>query len=63
MRHMLKGWKTILFNTLTTLTALAELQDWTQVIPDEYEIYFVFVVTLMNIILRFFTTTPVGSKW
>ena len=65
----LKGWKTIIVNTITGLPAALyvlylqfETVDFTPVIPQKYAAYFVVGMSVLGIFLRLITTGPVGSK-
>ena len=65
----LKGWKTIIVNTITGLPAALyilylqlETVDFTPVIPQKYAASFVVGMSVLGILLRLITTGPVGSK-
>jgi hypothetical protein len=65
----LKGWKTVIINSLTGLPAALyglylEFQtvDFTPVIPQKYAAAVVVGMSVVGIILRIVTTGPVGSK-
>lgn len=58
----MKGWKTLIFNGLSVLVTIAELQEWTSIIPDQYLPYFTLGLALANMVLRMVTTTPVGKS-
>ena len=58
----LKGYKTLIFNIATTLVALGEMTDVFNIIAPQYTPAVLIAVAVGNIILRFFTTTPIGSK-
>jgi len=69
IREKLKGWKTIVANTLTGLPATAYLLytelstvDFTPVIPVKYAAIAVVGMSVLGIILRIITTGPIGSK-
>lgn len=60
----LKGWRTILFNVLTTLLAVVTMfsqESWVSIDPKLILIC-VMLISGMNIILRLITDTPVGNK-
>ena len=57
---MFKGWRTIVWNLLNI--AVLVMDQFTAVVPDEYNFYWGLVYGLVNIGLRFITTTPVGQK-
>jgi hypothetical protein len=58
----MKGWKTLIVNGLSVVVTVAELQEWTSIIPDEYLPYFTLGLALANMALRFVTNTAVGSR-
>jgi hypothetical protein len=65
----LKGWRTIILNALIAagMVALEIVQyadgvPWREVLPDQYALYVVIGVNVLNIVLRSITTTPVGRK-
>ena len=58
---VLKGWKTVIFNVITALVGVAEATDWTGLIGDPAAGYALIAVAMVNTILRFVTTTPVGK--
>lgn len=59
---MLKGYKTVIFNTIAALVPLMELTELKAVVPDNYMPYYILVVALGNLYLRMVTTTPLGKK-
>lgn len=58
---MLKGYRTIIINALTFLTAVAAFIDPSALPPEAAKIL-LGAVALMNIALRLLTTTAVGAK-
>ncbi len=58
----LKGWRTMLLNTLVLIMPILELSEITAVMPDGWQPWYVIVVALGNMMLRSLTTTPVGVK-
>ncbi|WP_306257758.1 hypothetical protein [Pararhizobium sp. IMCC21322] len=65
----MKGFRTIIVNTaVATLPLVCELLafldvfDWRSVLPPESAGWLILLVGLLNIGLRFITTTPVGEK-
>jgi len=65
----LKGWKTVIVNGVTGLTAALyvlylqiQTVDFTPVIPQKYMGYFIVGMSVLGIVLRLITTGPVGSK-
>ena len=57
----MKGWKTLVVNGLSVVITIAELQEWTSIIPDQYLPYFTISLAIANMALRMVTTTPVGQ--
>lgn len=59
---MLTGWKTIMFNgAIVMLTALLQWMagiDWVAVVGPEWAVT---AVAVVNIVLRFMTSTPWGG--
>lgn len=58
----MKGWKTVAFNALTILLAVLVLPEVQDLIPAEYMRWVLAGVGAGNIILRAFTTTPIGKR-
>lgn len=57
----MKGYRTILVNALTLIAAIgAALADAN--LPVDWTPWLVAGVAVVNVILRFITTTPVGEK-
>lgn len=59
---MFKGWKTVTFNVLSALAATLELTGITAMLPEEYHLHYVVVLSAVNFLLRLITDTPVGRK-
>ena len=59
----MKGWKTIIFNALIVgLTAMLQFAvdvNWKDIVSPEMALI---IVSILNIGLRFVTTTPIGKK-
>ena len=58
----LKGYRTIVFNVATVVVALAEMTDVFNVVAPGSGPTILLAVGIANLVLRFLTTTPVGSK-
>lgn len=64
-----KGWRTIAANVVaggavvlgTLLDALSGF-DWREVLPPDYAAYVVLAMTILNLVLRVVTTTPIGQR-
>ncbi len=59
---MFKGYRTVLFNVLSAVAVLAETSEFTSIVPDEYTAYAALFVAVVNVALRFVTTTPLGKS-
>ena len=59
---MLKGYKTLLINSLTVVAGILEGKHSIDVIPPDWQAYTVVALALINILLRLMTNTPVGQK-
>ena len=68
-----KGWRTIAANTLSgallsasplVLPILEQIQfvPWGEVVDGRTAVFITLAVNLLNIVLRYATTTPVGEK-
>lgn len=65
----MKGFRTIIVNSFVAVLPLAaelmaflDVFDWRSVLPPESAGWFILAIGLVNIGLRFITTTPVGQK-
>ena len=58
----MKGYRTLIANGLSAVIAIAEMQEWTDIIPSEYMPWFAIGLAVANIALRAITTSPVGQK-
>lgn len=65
----LKGWKTVIFNgtalaplAVDVIGQVANLPDLQSIVPTSVLPYYGLAVGLINIGLRYFTTTPIGKK-
>lgn len=66
---MLKGYRTWIVNIALAILPLAEvlgpivnLPEVAAVIPEEYTAWYMLAVALINLYLRWITTTPLGRK-
>lgn len=55
---MLKGWKTILINSLFAIFGVLESADWINLIGSDKAGYAATTIAIINMILRTRTTTP-----
>jgi len=55
----MKGWKTILFNVITFALAGLQAIDLTDIIPQNI---LALIIAFGNMVLRLFTSTPVGKS-
>ncbi len=58
----MKGWKTVIFNIAAAILPALEAIDMTDVLGSEGMSIYALVITIANVVLRFFTKTPVGQK-
>lgn len=59
---ILKGWKTMLANALMAIIPILELAEIKAVLPPDWLPYYALGMVLVNMFLRWLTTTPVGKK-
>ena len=57
----MKGWRTLAFNILAAIFALLETSDLTNLVPDQYLPGVIIGISVINVVLRVITTTPVGK--
>lgn len=69
IRNKLKGYRTVAFNTIVGLPVLVDAiapvlidPDVGQLIPEDWYPVYLKVVVIVNLWLRYVTTTPVGVK-
>lgn len=65
MWKKLKGWKTVLINALIavgSVIALLDGQNWALIFPPQQAGWITLGISVLNILLRYRTTTPVGAK-
>ena len=55
-----KGWRTILFNFMGAFFPLLDQYALGDHIPEKYMLYYVCFLVAGNLILRLYTSTPVG---
>lgn len=58
----MKGYKTFLFNTAATILPILEATDLTDTIGTQGMQFYGLGIAIVNLVLRFFTTTPVFQK-
>lgn len=64
----LKGWRTVLSNIALSIPLVLEIlsitlvPEWRGILPPEYLPYYALTVALVNVWLRYLTTTPVGRR-
>lgn len=59
---MLTGWKTLIFSAAVALLGVATTFDWTSILSGANAGYVVTAIGLIGGVLRYFTTTPMGTK-
>lgn len=62
LTQRLKGWRTIAFNALNALVAIAAMPEVANVLPPSVLPYVMLFAALGNMWLRKVTTTPLGKK-
>lgn len=55
----LKGWRTIILNTIATIVPILSLTEVAAIVPPEYMPHYTLIVVLLNMALRGKTTTPI----
>jgi hypothetical protein len=58
----MKGYRTLLFSLGVAMVGVLQSFDWASVIPPEQAGIALTIVGVAGAILRFLTSTPVGSK-
>jgi hypothetical protein len=61
-RKKLKGYRTILVNTLLTVMPILEMTELLSVLPDGWQNWYAIAMAVINLWLRSITTTPMGKK-
>jgi len=59
---MLKGWRTVLVNMLSTIIPVLALTEWRGVLPEDWLPFYALGLAIINLSLRAVTTTPVGKN-
>lgn len=59
---MLKGYKTVIINILLAVIPVLDGVDVTHILNPTNQSIYMLVVPLINLILRFYTTSPVFNK-
>lgn len=59
---MLQGWRTIMFGAALAVAGFLQTVDWATVIPTGWAGPVVGIIGIAVVVLRSFTTTPVGTK-
>lgn len=58
--NILKGYRTIIFNTATVIAGLSEMIGVINIIAPGYEAVVLLAVGVANLVLRYLTDTSVG---
>jgi hypothetical protein len=61
-RKKLKGYRTVLVNTLLTIMPILEMTELLSVLPDGWQNWYAIAMAVINLWLRSITTTPLGKK-
>lgn len=59
---MIKGYKTVIFNVLAAILPVMEAAGADLGLEGNGLALYALAVTIGNVVLRFFTTTPIGTK-
>jgi hypothetical protein len=62
LRNKLKGYRTIMVNTLLTVMPILEMTELLSVLPDGWQNWYAIAMAVINLWLRSITTTPMGKK-
>ena len=57
----MKGYRTVLFNIGAAVLPILQATDFTDILGAQGMTFYGLAITLANVALRFFTTTPVGQ--
>lgn len=58
----MKGWKTVIFNVLAAILPVLEASGGDLGLQGQSLAYYTLGVTIGNLVLRFFTSTPIGKN-
>ena len=58
----MKGWRTLVLNLGVAAFGVLEVTDWTTILGSDKAGLMVTGIAVANMILRSFTTTPVGHR-
>lgn len=61
-RKKLKGYRTVLVNTLLTIMPILEMTELLSVLPDGWQNWYAIAMAVINLWLRSITTTPMGKN-
>jgi hypothetical protein len=59
---MLKGYKTIVINAVIAVFGVLEATDWVNTVGSDKAGMVATVLAVVGMVLRYFTTTPLGKK-
>lgn len=59
---MLTGWKTLAFNIALAIVGVLQTFDWVSVVGDSKTGIVMSAIAVVNVVLRYFTNGPVGTK-
>jgi len=59
---MFKGWKTIILNAVVAVFGVLEATDWVNTVGSDKAGIVATVLAVVGMVLRYFTTTPLGKK-
>lgn len=58
----MKGWRTVIFNSIFAVLGVLEATDWIDIVSPEMAPIIVAIVGIVNVVLRKYTNTPIGTK-
>lgn len=62
MFNKLKGWKTVIFNTVALIVPVLELTEFKGLVTEHYLPFYMVIVGMGNLYLRSVTTSEMGKK-
>ena len=62
LREKLKGYRTVLVNSLMLVMPILEMSEFVFVLPDGWQNWYVVLMAGVNLWLRSITTTPMGKN-
>lgn len=57
----MKGWRTLILNIAVAVGGVLVAANWNDILPEKYAWSAAAIVGLVNIAMRYITTTPIGK--